>query len=34
MRLAGRHAANQWVGAQVQQLSGEELFATVPSTNH
>ncbi len=29
MRLAGRHAANQWVGAQVQAVRAEELFATV-----
>ena len=34
MRLAGRHAANRWVGAQVQALRAEELFATVPSMNH
>jgi threonylcarbamoyladenosine tRNA methylthiotransferase MtaB len=29
MRLAGRHAANRWVGAQVQAVRAEELFATV-----
>ena len=29
MRLAGRHAANQWVGAQVQGVRAEVLFATV-----
>jgi hypothetical protein len=34
MRLAGRHAANQSVGAQVQAVRAEELFATVPSMNH
>ena len=27
--LAGRHAANHWVAAQVRAVSGEELFATV-----
>lgn len=34
MRLAGRHAANQWLGAQVQEVRGEELRATVPTMNH
>ncbi|HEX9121269.1 MAG TPA: tRNA (N(6)-L-threonylcarbamoyladenosine(37)-C(2))-methylthiotransferase MtaB [Terriglobales bacterium] len=34
MRLAGRHAANQWLGAQVQDVRADELFATVPSMNH
>jgi threonylcarbamoyladenosine tRNA methylthiotransferase MtaB len=29
MRLAGRHAANQWVAAAVQQVSGEELLGAV-----
>jgi threonylcarbamoyladenosine tRNA methylthiotransferase MtaB len=29
MRLAGRHGANQWVGARVQAVRAEELFATV-----
>jgi threonylcarbamoyladenosine tRNA methylthiotransferase MtaB len=29
MRLAGRHRANQWLGAQVQRVSGEELSGFV-----
>jgi len=29
MRLAGRHRANQWVAAAVQQVSGEELLGAV-----
>lgn len=29
VRLAGRHGANQWVGAQVQEVRAEELLATV-----
>ena len=29
MRLSGRHGANQWVGAQVQDVRADELFATV-----
>ena len=29
MRLGGRHGANQWVEAQVQQVSGEELVGIV-----
>jgi threonylcarbamoyladenosine tRNA methylthiotransferase MtaB len=29
MRLGGRHGANQWVDAQVQQVSGEELVGIV-----
>jgi len=28
MKLAGRHGANQWIGARVQAVSGEELSAT------
>ena len=29
MRLAGRHAANQWVGRRCEAVRGEELLATV-----
>ena len=28
MKLTGRHGANQWIGARVQAVSGEELSAT------
>jgi threonylcarbamoyladenosine tRNA methylthiotransferase MtaB len=34
MRLAGRHAANQWLGAQVQDVRADELFGIVPWMNH
>jgi threonylcarbamoyladenosine tRNA methylthiotransferase MtaB len=29
MRLSGRHPANQWLGAQIQDVCADELFATV-----